>query len=419
MLDSKRKLGKFTKRSTCRFCGGKNLSKILDLGFMPHAGDYLTVDEIGREYYYPLRIYFCNRCKSVQNLDIISPTVLFKNYHYLSSVSLTNHFKDYANEIKKRFLTKDSFVVEIGSNDGVLLSPLKNMGIKVLGIDPAKKIAKIARKKGVETVVDYFGYKTAKKILVSNKKADALLANNVLAHIDDMHNVFKGIVEILNPKGVLIFEVHYLSDLIKKMQYDFFYSEHLSYYSLSALIPFLSKYNFEIFDIKRIRIHSGSIRVYAQFKGSGKQKIKVSVNKLLQQEIREKIFTKEHFIEFSKKVYKHQKQIKKLLIRIRHKGYRIVGYGAGGRANTLLNFCEIDSKILDYIVDDSPERQGKFTPGTHIPIVSSDVFRNDYTEYSLLLAWNYKDMIMKKEKNYLKMGGKFIFPLPKLKVFEK
>jgi SAM-dependent methyltransferase len=387
---------------------------------MPHAGDYLVASEVGKEYYYPLRIHFCKKCGLVQNLDVISPTTLFKKYYYLSSVSLSEHFQRYAEEMKKRFLDKYSFVVEIGSNDGVLLSPLKKMSIKALGVDPASNIAKIAEKKGVKTIVGYFGVEVAEKILKQNGKADAILANNVLAHIDDMNDVFKGIVKLLEPKGVLIFEVHYLPDLLKKMQYDFFYSEHLSYYSLSSLVPFLSKYNLEIFDVRRIQIHSGSIRVYAQFKKSGDNKVCKSVRDLHEQELKFKRLTERYLKVFCTKVYKHKEDIKKLLINIKKNRQKIAGYGAGGRANTLLNFCGIDKDILDYVVDDSPERQGKFTPGTHIPIVSPDVFRKDNIKYCLLLAWNYKEIIMKKEKGYLNRGGKFIIPLPKIKIiYEK
>ncbi len=379
---------------------------------MPHAGNYLTEKELGQEYFYPLRIYFCRKCGLVQNLDLIPQKVLFEKYFYLSSVSLSGYFQKYANEMKKRFLKKKSFIVEIGSNDGVLLLPLKKMGYKVLGVDPARNIAKVAEKKGVKTIVDYFGDKTAKNIVKEYGKADMILANNVLAHIDDMNNVFKGIIKLLNPKGILVFEVHYLADLLEKMQYDFFYGEHLSYYSLYSLVPFLSKYDLEIFDVKRIPIHSGTIRIFVKFKNHHSRKVNKRVVELIKSETKSEIFKESYLRDFSKKVYKHKLELRKLLLNIKRSNQRIAGYGAGGRANTLSNFCGIDNNMLDYIVDDSPERQGKYTPGTHIPIVSPYVFRKDTIRNTLIFAWDYKDSIIEKEKDYLKKGGRFIIPLP-------
>lgn len=404
--------GNYKKRKFCRFCGSKDLVKFLDLGSMPHAGDFLMANEVGREKYYPLRIYFCKKCKLVQILDIISPDTLFKDYHYLSSVSLSEHFKKYADEIGKKFLTKNSFVIEIGSNDGVLLFPLKKKGIRVLGVDPAENVVNIANKKGVETLTMYFNKKTSENILQKYGQADVVLANNVLAHIDDMNDAFLGIKNILNTDGVLIFEVHYFPDLIKKLQYDFFYNEHLSYYSLNSLIPFLNKFDLEIFDVKKNLIHSGSIRVYAKLKNNTKYKIKKSVLKFLSSE--DKFISLKSLNIFSRKVYEHKNKLKEIILNIKSNGNRIVGYGASGRGNTLLNFLELDNKILDYIVDESPERQNKFTPGTHIPIVSPKFFRNDDVKYALLLAWNYQKEIGKKEEKFIKMGGKFIIPLPQI-----
>jgi len=412
MTKRKAKLGKFKKRSICRFCKSRKLIKFLDFGYMPHAGNYLKPWEVGKEYYYPLRIFFCKSCGLIQNLDIISSETLFKNYHYLSSVSLTKHFQEYAEEVKKKFLNENSFIVEIGSNDGVLLSPLLKMGYKVLGVDPAVNVGRIAKKKGINVVFDYFGVKVADRILKKNGKADVILANNVLAHIDNMDNVFSGISKLLKSDGVLIFEVHYFPDLLKMMQYDFFYGEHLSYYNLSTLNPFLNKFNLEIFDVKKMSIHSGSIRVYAKFKTNNKLKIEVSVGKLKKYEcglghVDEKILK-----NFDLKIDKHRVNIKRLLLGIKKSGSRIVGYGAGGRANTFLSTCGIGNDILDYIVDESLERQGRFTPGTHIPIVSPEIFRKDSVKYVLLLAWNYKKEIIKKERAFVKNGGKFIVSFP-------
>ncbi|OGM21551.1 hypothetical protein A2955_00510 [Candidatus Woesebacteria bacterium RIFCSPLOWO2_01_FULL_37_19] len=389
------------------------------MGYMPHAGDFLLKKDLGREKHYPLKIYFCCDCSLVQVLEVIEPDILFGDYRYLSSIGSSWHFEEYAKELASGYLKKGDFVVEIGSNDGVLLSPLKKLGIKVLGVDPAKNVAQIANKKGLKTIVDYFGEKTSKKIRKTYDQADAIFANNVLAHIDDMDDVFKGIRKLLKAKGMLVFEVHYLADLIDKLQYDFFYNEHLCYHSLTSLIPFLRKHGMEIFNIKRIPVHSGSIRAFVKFSKNKKIKIESVVEKSLREEI-EKGFNKYNNLKsFALKVVDHRAKLRRVLRKIKSGGNKIVGYGASGRANTLLNFGKIGTNLIDYIVDESPERYGRFTPGTHIPIVPPEIFRKDKVKHALLLAWNYKDMIIKKEFDFIKNGGKFIIPLPKIEIIPK
>jgi SAM-dependent methyltransferase len=409
--------GKVIKRTKCRLCDSQDLYLFLNLGYMPHAGDFLTKKEVGKELLYPLKIYYCKKCGLVQILDIIPPSILFKNYHYLSSVSLSKHFGEYALEMNKRFLNNNSFVVEIGSNDGVLLSPLSKMGIKVLGVDPARNVAQIAKEKGIETIVDFFNEKTANKIVNKHGQADAIFANNVLAHMDNMDEVFAGIKILLKPDGVLIFEVHYLPDLIKGLQYDFFYNEHLSYYSLTAFIPFLKRYGLEIFEVKQTTIHSGSVRIYTKFKENNKYKTKKIVGKMLTKEKEILVFKK--LKEFAAEVVGHKNTFVSTINTIKNNGNKIAGYGASGRANTLLNYCGIDYRTLDYIVDESPERQGKFTPGTHIPVVGPEFFRKDNVKFAILLAWNYQKEIVKKEKLFIKRGGKFIIPLPAIKIINR
>jgi len=408
------KKGRFKHRKTCRLCDSSNLEVFLDLGLTPLAGDYLLKEEIGKECYYPLRVYYCHNCSLVQLLDIIPADNLFRDYRYLSSISLSSHFKGYAQEMIDRFLTKESFVVEIGSNDGVLLAPLKEYGVRVLGVDPAVNVAWVAQRRGIETIADYFTKQHAKEIVKQYGQADAIFANNVLAHIDNMDEVFAGIQRILKPEGILVFEAHYLVDLIEKLQYDFFYpGEHLSYYSLTSLIPFLDKYDMRIFDVKRIPIHAGSIRVYACSKDNMRRE-----NKQVRQNIiQEKVLclnTIKPFKNFARKVFVHKKKLINYLFMLKDQNKKIVGYGAAGRGNTLLNASGISTQIIPYIADESPERYGRFTPGTHIPIVRSEVFRKDNPDYALLLAWSYKDAILKKEKEFLKRGGKFIVPLPSI-----
>lgn len=410
------KKGKIIHRTYCRLCHSTEMRLILDLGYMPHAGDFLTKGEIGKEYYYPLKLYVCKKCGLVQILDVIDSQTLFKNYHYLSTVSLSKHFKSYAEEMNNKYLKQGDFVVEIGSNDGVLLKPLKDMGINVLGIDPSINVSKVAQKKGVNTLVECFTSKLANKIKKDYGPSRAIFANNVLAHIDDINDVIEGINILLQKDGVMVAEVHYLTELIKKNQYDFIYNEHLNYYSLDTFSKLLMRHDLKIFDAKIIKIHSGSVRIYAAHADSNKFKTTKRLKKLFASENKYNIT---HLYNFSKIVEEHKNKLVMKLQNLRKNGYKIVGYGASGRANTLLNFCGIDNRLLEYVVDESPERYGKYTPGTHIKIVKLDIFRKDKkVKYVLLLAWNYKKDILSKEVNYVRKGGKFIIPLPKITVIK-
>jgi len=410
------KIGTYRHRNSCRFCQSSSLVNFIDLGNMPHAGDFLEKKQIGHEKYYPLKVWFCKKCFLVQILDVIPPSALFEDYRYLSSVSLKDHFFNYATEMRLKYLSKGSFVVEIGSNDGVLLAPLSEMGVTVLGVDPSKNVGDIARAKGLDTLTDFFGLESAQRIKEKHGQADAIFANNVLAHIDNMDDVFSGIKVLLKKTGVLVFEVHHLLSLIRENQYDFIYTEHLNYYSVCSLIPFLKKYNLEVFKVKEVAIHSGSIRVYAKFLSNNKHNIDKSVDKIILKEGESKLNKLSTFKRFSVNAEKHKAEFFDFVSRLKFENKKIVGYGASGRANTLLNYCNIDNSILSYIVDESPERFGRYTPGTHIPIVPPEHFRKDNPDYVLILAWNYTKEILKKEKEYIKKGGRFVSIFPKISV---
>jgi methylation protein EvaC len=405
------KTGKYKTRKTCRLCQSRNITKILDLGFMPHAGDFLNKKDIGREKSYPLRIFYCKDCSLIQICDVPDAGELFRNYKYASSYSLKDYFFDYAQKLSK-IIKKGSFIVEIGSNDGVLLSPLSKLGYKVLGVDPAKNIAKIAAKRGVATLPEYFNYQTAKKIIKKYGQADAFLASNVLAHIDDMDSVARGVKSLLKKDGIFVFEVHYLPDLIKKFQYDFFYNEHLCYYLVNPLKKFWQKYGLTIYKIEKTKMHMGTIRVYVKNADNNKIKIDSSIGRFLQTEKREGFLKIKKYLDFAKKVESHKLKFAKYLTDVKSKTGKIVGYGASGRANTILNYCGTNSNIIEYIVDESPLRSGKFTPGSHIPIKSLDYFKKDKkVKYCVLFAESYKEEILSKNQAFIKRGGKFILPL--------
>ena len=407
-------------RSNCRLCNSKQVIKIFDLGEMPLAGNFLSKNEIGKEKKYPLRVFFCKNCSLVQVLDIIPKEELFTKYFYLSSVTktLSNHFKEYAKEMVNRFLIPGkSFVLEIGSNDGVLQEPLEKLDIKTLGIEPAVNISRFARKKGLEVINDYFSKKLAEKIKKERGQVDAIFANNVFAHMDSIRDVTKGIKLLLKKDGIFVFEVHYIVDLIEKLQYDTIYHEHMCYYSLTSLSKFFESFNMEIFDVKKIPIHAGSIRIYVKNKDQRLKNISKNVKKILKYEKDNGFDSLQRYLNFSIEVRNHRDKLKKTLTDLKKKNKKIVGYGAPGRGNILLNYCSLGPDILDYIIDESPIRKGMFIPGMHIPIISPEKFRKNNPDYALILAWSYKQEIFKKEKKFIENGGKFIIPLPKIKQY--
>jgi SAM-dependent methyltransferase len=381
---------------------------------MPLAGGFLRKEDIPNEKSYPLVVYFCNNCKLVQLLDIVPAEVLFKEYFYLSSTTktLSKHFEDLAKKLRENFLNEDSFVVEIGSNDGVFLKPLKSLGIRSVGFEPATNIAKIARSYGLNVVNNFFTEKSAREVAQREGKADLVSASNVFAHIEDLQDVVRGVKAILKDDGIFVFEVHYLLDLIEKMQYDTIYHEHMFYHSIVALTNFFKSMDMEIFDVERIPIHEGSIRVFVKNVGDKKHNVRQSVHQLLATEKKSGLDNLQTLITFGENVRKHREVLVGLLKQIKRQGKRIVGYGAPGRGNTLLNYCKIDTNVLEYTTDESPTRQGRITPGTHIQIVSPERLRKEKPSYALMLAWSYMKEILEKEKDYVQQGGKFIVPLP-------
>ncbi len=385
---------------------------------MPLAGNFLTESELGHERTYPLRIFLCHDCFLVQVLDVVSPKVLFSDYRYLSSVTSTlrNHFARYASDIK-RFLagTEDPFVVEIGCNDGVLLKPLCDYGLRAVGVEAAENVAQVARDRGLDVVSGFFDEALAERILHTQGPAAAVVANNVFAHIDNLESVMKGISRLIQPGGIFIFEVHYLRELLRLMQYDFFYHEHLCYYSLTALIPFLARHGFHVFNVRPVPIHGGSIRVYAR----SSKTAPISSRRLafmLARERKEGLRSPLTYERFGRRVASHATRLRETLVRLRSRGKDLAGYGAPGRGNTLLCYARIDRDLLPYIVDASPSRYGRFTPGTHIPILPPEEFHSNPPDYALMLAWSYCREIVSKERAFTRKGGRFIIPLPRLRV---
>lgn len=406
----------------CRFCYSKSIHQVLSLGNMPLAGGFLkTEKEFKNEKLFPLKLYFCSDCYLVQTDLVINKKILFQNYYYSSSAirTLNDHFKAFAKTIKTKF-PKKKFIVEIGSNDGVFLNILKKSGFKVLGVDPAENFVKLLLKKGLNSINDYFSEKVAKKIVEKYKHADIIVSSNTLAHIEDMHDVVKGIRLLLKDDGILIFENHYLGNLLKENQYDMVYHEHQYYHSLLVLDNFFKSHQMEIFNVEKNPIHSGSIRVYVQKDKYGHNKISRNVKKLLAEEKKMKLNSLTTYKRFEDNIQKNKDNLLKLLIKLKKANKKIIGYGASGRGTILSNYCGLDNKILDYVIDDSKLKQELFTPGNHLKIKSSKIlFGKNKPDYVILFAWSFFKEIIYKNKEYIKSGGKFILPLPKIKIISK
>lgn len=401
-----------TKIEKCRLCNSEDLFTFLRLGEMPLAGNFLNKDQIGTESSYPLDICFCKTCTSVQVTEMIPRDTFFKDYRYLSSVatkSVIEHFEKYAKEIKDRFTQNGGFVLEIACNDGILLKPLKDLGVRALGVDPAVNVVKVARDRGLDVINDYFEFDLSQKLSEKYGRANVIVGNAVFAHLDNMNDIFKGVWNMLDDNGVFVFEVNYLGDMIDELQYDVIYHEHTLYHSVFALKQFLKKHKMKIFDVKHLPIRGGTIRIYS-CKENATFEISDNVQKILDIEKQKGYDKIETYFEFAKRCEAHKKKMLDLLHNLKNRGKKIIGYGMSGRGNTMLNYWHVGIDILDYGIDASPERYGRFVPGMHIPIHPPSPL--DGIDYVLLLAWIFADDIIRKENDFVKKGGKFIIPFP-------
>lgn len=388
---------------------------MLDLGEQPPANSFIDQSELNSlESKFPLRLFWCRDCFLVQLLDIVDKEYLFKNYFYMTSASrpIVEHFTKYAQEIYKEFLQRldDPFVVEIGSNDGSLLAEFKKLGTSILGIEPATNLAKLANESNITTKNTFFSSKVGKEITQS-RNASVVVANNVIGHVEDLQDLMEGIRILIGNSGIFIFEVPYLIDLIKKLEFDTIYHEHLSYFSLLPIMNLTNRYGLEIFDVKKQSVHGGTIRVFISQKNNFK--VKDSVKHFLDEEHRFGLDDIEIYRSFSVKVAEFKRKLKTKLEIIKKESKSIFGYGASAKGNVLLNYCDIDTNLLDYVIDTTPLKQGKYTPGTHIPIFPPEKILDKGDGYiALLLAWNYEPEILEKEKQFREKGGKFLIPVP-------
>lgn len=409
----------FKKLTACRVCKKRNLKNFLSLGEMILVNNFLTAYQLSEpEFRFPLSVNFCPNCNMVQLGEIINPEVLYRNYVYISSYSkmVLDHFQKLASLLVQKFgLTDNSLVVEIGSNDGTLLKFFKDHKVRILGIDPAENLAEIANKNDLETWPDFFNEKTARKIVREKGNAQLLVGNNVFAHIDDLDDLLRALNVALADDGIFIAEFPYLLDLISGNQFDTIYHEHLSYFSVKPLIYLFQRFGLELFDVDRISVHGGSIRIYVGKKGEHK----INTNKL---EALLSLEKKAHFdkfstyIQFAKRVKQIKKDLNSLLKKLKKQKKKIIGFGAPAKGNILLNYCKTGGNYLDYITDNISYKQGLYTPGTHLQVFPEIKLYEDKPDYLLLLPWNCKEEILGKLRSYRKSGGKIIVPIPKVEV---
>jgi SAM-dependent methyltransferase len=407
----------FTRKTTCRACGGEKLAKFLDLGDQPMANAFLSPAQFKDEKKYPLDVFFCESCAFVQLGVVVDPKELFGEYLYVSSTSpvFVKHFDDFAGSVVPRFGLEGELAVDIGSNDGILLRPLKSRGVRVLGIDPAENIATQATKSGIETLPRFFNESVGKEVADKYDKAKLMTATNVFAHIDDLDSVMEGVKNLLKDDGVFVIEAPYLAVFLEKKLFDTVYHEHLSYLAVEPLIGFFEKHGMKIFDVQDVSSHGGSMRVFVE-RENGPYAVEPSVPEHVRLEKERGLQSFAVYEKFAEEVEENKRELVSLLENLKSDGKKIAGYGAPAKGNTLLHYMGIDSKILDYIVDDSPPKQGLFTPGTHIPVVSSAKLSEAPPDYLFILAWNFAESIMKKCEAFEQSGGKFIVPVPKPKV---
>ena len=409
-----------TNNVGCRFCGAILRHTFVDLGMSPLCESYVTADQLSHmEPFYPLHVYVCERCFLVQLQEYVAPNHIFREYAYFSSYSDTwlQHAKTYTDMMVERFqLHGGSHVIEIASNDGYLLQYFVARGIPVLGIEPAINVAEVAMEKGISTVMKFLGEQVARELTNEGKRADLLIGNNVLAQVPDLNDFVEGMKILLAPQGVITMEFPHLMQLIGENQFDTIYHEHFSYFSFVTAEKIFTAHGLTIFDVEELSTHGGSLRIYARHVEDTFQPIGKRVQALRAREQAAGFTQLQSYFSFAEQVKETKRKLLDCLIRAKREGKAIAGYGAPGKGNTLLNYCGIRTDFLDYTVDRNPYKQGKFLPGTHIPIFHPDKIRETKPDYLLILPWNIKEEIIKQMSYIRDWGGQFIVPIPEVDI---
>lgn len=407
----------------CRNCQTNLNITFCDLGMSPVSNNFLNIESLARmEPYYPLHAYVCEECFLVQLEIYETPEKLFTDdYAYYSSYSETwlNHAQSYASMMIENFnLTKQNLVIEIASNDGYLLKNFVKSGIPVLGIEPANNVAESAREAGINTIDEFFNVKLAKKLVSDGISADILIGNNVLAHVPDINNFVSGMKYLLSKDGIITMEFPHLLQLIRNNQFDTIYHEHFSYLSFTTVNDIFSKHDLTIFDVQELDTHGGSLRIYARHDCNDDLPVRDNTRNILDMEDKEGIRNIDTYSSFSDKVEKTKRNLLSCLIDIKNRGKIIAGYGAPAKGNTLMNYCGIGMDFIEFTVDRSIQKQGRYLPGTHIPVFSPEAIQMHKPDYILILPWNLKDEIIKQLDYVKEWGCKFIVPIPELWISE-
>lgn len=396
----------------CRACGHSPLRVVLSLGKMPLANSLVTAEKLGDpEPRFPLDLARCPGCSLVQITETVPPEVLFRDYVYFSSYSdtMVRHAGELvARLIRERRLGPESLAVEIASNDGYLLKGYASAGIPVLGIEPARNVARVAEERGIRTICEFFDEALAKGLARAHGRADVIHAHNVLAHVADLAGVVRGIRTLLREDGVAVIEVPYLRDLVEHCEFDTIYHEHLCYFSVTALGRLLRRHRLIISEVERVPIHGGSLRLFVAPTGAAGE----SVRRLLAEEAAWGVDRDEPLAEFAARVEELKTCLLALLADLKRSGKTVAAYGAAAKGSTLLNYAGIGGETLDFVADRSPHKQGRYMPGVHVPIVAPERLVEVRPDYCLLLTWNFAEEIMAQQAEYRRGGGRFIIPVP-------
>ena len=387
----------------------------------PLCESYRNAEQLKQmEPFYPLHVYVCGDCFLVQLEEFVPPEEIFTEYAYFSSYSDSwlSHARSYVEMVANRFgLSANSFVVELASNDGYLLQYFVEKGIPVLGVEPAANVAKAAVSKGVPTLVQFFGERTARDLVSRGTSADLIVGNNVLAQVPDLNDFVRGMKILLKPEGVITMEFPHLLKLIEENQFDTIYHEHFSYFSYRTAETIFAAHGLVLFDVEEIPTHGGSLRIYGRHAENGSKGITDAVRRLKEGEAAYGLDNLGRYASFGENVRETKRKLLEFLIRAKRKGKRVAGYGAPGKGNTLLNYCGIRTDFIDFTVDRNPYKQGKFLPGTHIPIYSPEKIRQERPDYVLILPWNFREEIMRQLEYIREWGGKFVVFIPEVTVF--
>jgi len=407
--------------SHCRACGGRLAVTMADLGLQPASNAFIASPAaFQEEKRYPLRAKVCESCKLVQVDYDVAPEELFGNYHYFSSYSddWLAHAKAYCDMARNRFaLDASSLVVELASNDGYLLKNFLSMGIPVLGIDPSDTVAAAAEKIGVPTLVKFFGEKVAGELAGQGRQADLIIGNNVLAHVPQLNDFLAGIALLLRPNGYVTIEFPHLLELIEQVEFDTIYHEHYSYFSVHAIEQVFARHGLRLYDVERLPTHGGSLRIFAAHAARSDLEDSTALHEVRAQEGAAGLAELATYTKFSKRVVECRDSLRAFLAAAKREGKRVAAYGAAAKGNTLLNFCSVTREEIAFVADRNPHKQGKFLPGTHIPVVSPEELMRVRPDYVLILPWNLRDEIRQQLDGIKAWGGRFVTPVPVARIY--